>query len=175
MKIAIGIDPGKYGYFTIWREETNSFEYKPVPLVGKEVDYLAFSKLLDDINPTNHEVYAVIEDVHALFNTAATATFNFGYIAGALEMLLICKRIPYTKVAPKAWQKQMWVGVALQQKPSSTKKTMVTDTKSMSTIAAQRMFPNEDLRDTPQCKKPHDGKVDSLLMCEYCKRNFLKI
>lgn len=175
MKIAIGIDPGKDGYFTIWRESSNEFEYKSIPLIGKEVDYLAFSKLLDQINPSIHEVYAVMEDVHAVFGSSAKGTWSFAYIAGALEMLLICKGIPYTKVAPKAWQKQMWVGVALQQKPSSTKKTMVTDTKSMSTIAAQRMFPNEDLRDTPRCKKPHDGKVDSLLMCEYCKRNFLKI
>lgn len=173
MKVRIGIDPGKDGYITIWRE-SNGFTYIPIPLIGKEVNYLALSKIFDNLfgEYSNHQIYAVIEDVHAIFGSSAKGTFSFGFIAGALEMLLICKGIPYSKIAPKAWQKQMWQGVSLQQKPSSTGKTMVTDTKSMSLIAAQRMFPNEDLRDNDRCKKPHDGKVDSLLICEYCKRNF---
>lgn len=174
MKVRAGIDIGKNGYLTIWRESSNEFEFIPIPLIGKEIDYLALSKVFDSILILNqqHDIHVVMENLHAIYGSSAGGTFNFGFVAGATEMLLICKGIPYTKVQPKLWQKSMWQGISLQQKSSSTGKTMVTDTKSMSTIAAQRLFPNIDLRDNARCKKPHDGKVDSLLICEYCKRNF---
>lgn len=166
-KIYIGIDPGKDGYITIWN---GKFNYHPIPLIGKEVNYNELSKVFDSYDLTNS--YAVLENVHAIFGSSASSTFNFGFFCGAIEMLLNCKNIPYTKVLPSKWQKQMWEGIALQKKPSSTGKTQVNDTKKISEMAAIRMFPNEDLRDNPRCKKAHDGKVDSLLLCEYCKRNF---
>lgn len=188
MRIRIGIDPGKDGFITVWKEG-EGFIFLPIPLSGKEVDYHALKRdfseaighntngeiVITNGKVTDSTIYCVIEDVHAKFGTAAKATFNFGFVAGAMEMMLIALGIPYTKVAPKKWQKQMWEGVTVQKKQSSTGKTMVNDTKSTSLIAAKRMFPDLDLRantDSKRATKPHDGKVDSLLICEYCKRNF---
>jgi hypothetical protein len=171
MKIRIGIDPGKSGYITIWKEN-EGFSFLSMPIIGKEVDLHSLVKQFVKTIPSCGDIHCVLEDVHGIFGSSTKATFSFGGIAKAMEMMLICFDIPYTKVQPKAWQKQMWQGVANQKKPSSTGKTMVNDTKSMSEVAARRLFPTVDLRDTPRCKKAHDGKVDSLLICEYCKRNF---
>lgn len=171
MKIRIGIDPGKNGYVTIWKEG-EGFSFLSMPLIGKEVDLHTLVKQFVDAIPATDDIHCVLEDVHSIYGSSSKATFAFGGIAKAMEMMLICFEIPYTKVVPKAWQKQMWSGVALQKKPSSTGKTMVNDTKSMSEVAARRLFPTIDLRDNSRCKKAHDGKIDSLLMCEYCKRNF---
>lgn len=175
-KIRIGIDPGKDGYIAIYTENKSinlsKYTFKPIPLIGKEVDFLKLSQVFDDLPRVGYDIHVVIEQVHAIFGSSAGNTFAFGYICGALEMLLVSKQLKYTKVQPKAWQKQMWQGINLQQKSSKSGKRQVTDTKSMSILAAQRLFPEIDLRDTERCKKPHDGKVDSLLLCAYGKRNF---
>jgi hypothetical protein len=86
--------------------------------------------------------------------------------------MLVAFKIPYTKIAPKKWQRQMFEGVSLMTKPSKTGKTQQVDTKAMALIAAQRIFPYADLKASPRCKKAHDGIVDSLLMAQYCRLNF---
>ena len=168
-KAYIGIDPGKQGGIVI-NYDGSVIKAHVMPVIGKEYDLKSLFKILKDTSMFN--CYCVLEDVHAIFGSAAGSTFDFGYGLGLIEGILTACEIPYTKVAPKAWQKKMFEGVPLITKPSSTKKTMVTDTKKMATIAAQRMFPTFDLRGTEKCRTPHSGVVDALLMCEYSRRNF---
>jgi hypothetical protein len=167
--IRIGIDPGKNGFICIVEEfssETvaNYITYHPIPLINKEVD---IRKLNECLSFAGGDIHCVIEDVHAIFGSSAKATFNFGWIVGVLEALLVANGIPYTKVAPKVWQKEMWQGIPIQKKANKR-----TDTKAMSLLAAKRLFPNEDLTATERSVKPHDGKVDALLLCEFCRRNY---
>ena len=173
-KISIGIDPGKTGFLTVIGVDGIKAFY-PMPLVKKELDIDTLVKWFDSI-PKLFEPFdsyhCVLEDVHAMFGSSAKGTFTFGYVCGVLEALLVANRIPYTKVAPKKWQKQMWEGIPLIKKPSTSGKTQVTDTKAMSLLAAKRLFPDVDLRATERSKIPHDGKIDSLLLAEYCRRNF---
>jgi hypothetical protein len=170
-KIYIGIDPGKNGYITIFYKE--KFFFYPIPLIGGEYDVNTLSEVFKTSIFSNYSnVYCVIEDVHAIFGASASSTFSFGFGIGLLEGILTTLKIPFTKVSPKKWQKQMFEGVPNMTKPSSTGKTMKSDTKGMALIAAKRIFPDIDLRDNDKCKKAHDGKVDSLLICEYAKRNF---
>lgn len=169
----IGIDPGKNGYITI--NYKSQIEFKRIPLIGTEYDIKELSNIFQTLHALSDMVtftHCVIEDVHAIFGSSAGSTFEFGYGVGLLEMGLTMVNIPYTKVNPKKWQKQMFEGIPEQKKPSSTGKTMKVDTKLMALQSAKRLFPTIDLRDTERSKKPHDGKVDSLLICEYCKRNF---
>lgn len=172
MKTWLGCDPGKSGFITSIKEG-GFIESFAVPKIGKEVDLLELFRLFKNICSSNPEdIYCVIEDVHAIFGSSAGSTFAFGYITGVIEAFVISNNISYTKVAPKKWQKQLHEGVPNQQKLSSTGKTMVNDTKLMSIMAAKRIFPDVDLRATARCKKPDDNKVDSLLIAEYCRRNF---
>lgn len=174
--IRIGIDPGKNGYICVYEEVvdeagTNScFTYYPIPLVKNELDISRLNDILDQYMITfgYTNVHCVLENVHALFGASAKSTFNFGWIFGVIEGLLTANRIPYTKVAPKDWQKEMWQGI-----PKITKQGKnSTDTKAMSLLAAKRLFPNEDLRATERSVKPCHDKIDALLLAEYCRRKF---
>lgn len=172
-KISLGVDPGTTGFITLITHRGTL--YFPVPLIGKTVDLLKLDEIFMNIiglKSPIEDIHCVIEDVHAIFGSAAQSTFNFGHIVGALETFLVAYKIPFTKVQPKKWQKEMWQGVPIQKKLSGTKKTMVNDTKLMSEIAAKRLFPNEDLRKTERSKISDHNKVDSLLIAEYCRRNF---
>jgi len=168
-KTFVGIDPGKDGYICI--NYGGEFEFHPIPKIGKEFDILELATIIGHISHLG-DVHCTLEDVHAIFGSAAGSTFTFGFGCGLIEGMLVMAGIPYTKIQPKKWQKQMFEGVAVQMMKQSTGKTMVVDTKSMAEISAKRLFPAVDLRDTPRCRTSHDGKVDALLMCEYSKRNF---
>jgi len=177
IKIRIGIDIGKEGYFVIHNSENNSYETICMPKIGKIID----TKEVDSIIKTmlagidifeGLDIYAVCEDLHAVFGSSAKATFEFGYAAGLIEMVLVSNNIPFTKVAPKKWQAEMWQGVPIMKKPSSTGKTLVNDTKGMSLVAAKRLFPGFNLCRTTRCKVADNNLVDALLMCLYAQRNF---
>ncbi len=176
--IAIGIDPGKKGFITCMNKETGDIVYWPI-MQKPDSKYIDLTEVRDVFLQLAEEydlkksVHCVIEDVHSIPGSSAQSNFNFGYIVGALEELLRFCGIPFTKVTPKVWQKEMWQGVAVKKKLSSTGKTQINDTKAMSLEAAKRLFPNEDFRRTAKCKTPDDNKVDSLLMAEYCRRKFL--
>jgi len=171
-KVRIGIDPGKQGGIFICFPG-NKFEFFKIPLIGKEYDIHEMNSVIQlNTDSDFFDYYAVIEDVHAIFGSSANATFDFGFGCGLLEGILTANKIPYTKVQPKKWQAEMFEGIPKQTKLSSSKKTSVTDTKRMAEMAAKRLFPNIDLRASEKCSKSHDGKVDALLICEYCRRNF---
>lgn len=173
--ICIGIDPGKTGFISIFDRSENQWIHHEIPKLGKEIDVRALDAIFCNLGrfvSIGVRVHAIIENVHAIYGVSANSTFDFGYTTGLLEMALVTNNIPFTKVAPKAWQKQMWEGVPLQKKSSSTGKTQVNDTKNISLIAAKRLFPNMDFRRTAKCSTPDHNKVDSILMAEYCRRNF---
>ncbi|KKK80116.1 hypothetical protein LCGC14_2826730, partial [marine sediment metagenome] len=125
------------------------------------------------------EYHVFIEDVHAIFSSAAGATFQFGYVCGAIVMGVAAFDFKYTLVQPKVWQKVIYQGIPEIRKPSfviksgkfegQTRKGAL-DTKKMSLLATKRLFPNEDLRKSDRCKIPHNGIVDALLIAEYGRR-----
>ena len=43
-------------------------------------------------------------------------------------------------------------------------------TKDLSRQKAKQLFPKEDFRRTPKCKKAHDGMCDALCLAEYIRR-----
>lgn len=174
IKIRYGIDPGKTGFICEWNDSRGTFEFFPIPKIGTEVDVKEIDNLFKEriARFGDYDIHCVIEDVHAVFGSSAKGTFEFGKIVGVLEALLYSNNIPFTKVQPKKWQKDMWEGIPIQKKPSSTGKTMTTDTKKMSYMAAKRLFPEVDLRKSTRAKNPDHNKVDALLITEYCRRKF---
>lgn len=172
-KVHVGIDPGVTGFITVFYQD-GKIDSFPMPKIGKEVDLHALNQIF--VNFINNfvlgEIHCVIEDVHAIFGSSAGSNFTFGSINGSLKAFLVAHNIPHTFVQPKKWQKEMWEGVKLQTKPSSTGKTMKIDTKSMSEIAAKRLFPNIDLRKSTRASNSDDNKVDSILLAEYSRRKF---
>jgi hypothetical protein len=171
--IHVAIDPGKQGaiaYFV----NSEFAEVKSIPLIKTEVDLSALNQLLDESYlralATTHlsashneysagvttEVFTAIEDVHALFGASASATFTFGYGCGLLEGLIYARGYKYLKVQPKEWQKKAWLGIPVIKKTGKTS----TDSKAMSRLALNRLYPNL----TTKIPKSKDGMVDAILI-----------
>lgn len=99
-------------------------------------------------------LFAVIEHVNAMPGQGVTSCFSFGESFGWLQGVLDALGIPYELVRPQKWKKEF----------------SCTSDKNTSIEVAHRLFPEVDLRRTPQCRKPHDGKAEALLMAEYARR-----
>ena len=176
IKIAVGIDPGKTGFIAIQNLSTNNHYFYEIPKIGNEIDLVALNKVFEEevypfVVPQGKavKIHAVIEDVHSIFGSSSKSNFSFGRTVGILHALLVANNIPYTAVKPKEWQKEMWQGVPVQKKAGGKK----NDTKATSELAARRLFPEIDFRRNERCRVSDDNKIDALLLCEYCKRNFL--
>ena len=172
-KCYIGIDPGSRGF--ICTHCHGNFSFYSI----EDNDLYQLSEIMAKIRQENENLVCVIEDVHALYNSAAKATFNFGFNKGYLIGLIAANKIPYILVQPKTWQKEIWVNsdmvvdykkVLLKGKETIRKEV---DTKNTSINAAKRLFPNIDFRKTERCKKIDDNKVDATLMSEYARRKNL--
>ncbi len=176
--VSIGIDVGKKGALALLSHDKKLRLYEAIPLINKEIDVTELSKIFKLWNSTYDIGIVGIEDVHSIFGAGAKANFQFGRCLGLLEGFTIANGIPFIKVAPKAWQKEMWEGVDII-KDNTGKKTKQgnikykTNTKATSLIAAQRLFPGEEFLATERSYTPHDGIVDALLIAEHCRRKYL--
>lgn len=171
-KIYIGADPGCDGFLSV----IDNGEYRFLPIDGTPM--LEIGKFIGEFR--DKQCVAVLEDVHSVFGSSAQGTFNFGMSKGFLLGLLVAHKIPYVLVAPKDWQGDVWINADKEYttqkqklKNGGEKTVRKVDTKTTSLNAALRLFPDVDFRKSERCKKFHDGKVDSLLMAEYARRNNL--
>lgn len=164
----IGIDLGKQGAIVIQDKHKLIQKYK-MPLIGKEIDLNEIYSILTPYEGGNGML--VFEKIVPF--GVKTAMFSLGEQSGALEMACVALAIPYTKIPPQTWQKEMFTGVTVVNKKSATTKSGVSkDTKSMALIAAKRLFPQSSLKFGERTTVPHDGLVDALLLSEYAKRKF---
>lgn len=144
--IYLGFDPGKDG---------------AMAYVGRGVlaDAIAFdpARYIETIKSLKAEfagLFAVVEHVGAMPGQGVTSCFSFGSSFGWLQGVLDALGVPYELVRPQKWKKVF----------------SCTSDKNTSIEVAARMFPDVDLRRTPKCQKPHDGKAEALLMAEYARR-----
>jgi hypothetical protein len=164
---SIGIDIGKQGAIVIKKPGDQDI-YTKMPMIKSELDYQALYQLLTPYEGGRGMI--VFEKLGVIFGTSKSTAFSMGHQAGAVEMACVALSIPFTKVPPKVWQKEMFLGVEEISKPSSSGKTTVRDTKAMALLAAKRLFPTTKLTLGDRSEKPHDGLIDALLMCEYARR-----
>lgn len=174
----LGIDPGKHGG-AVLLDANNVCNQVHIPTAVKDgrVDVMytinALKPYMDNIST------AFIEDVHAIYGSAASATFEFGHAAGALYgavQALLGERVQVGYIQPKLWQKVAWKGVGTVNGKavidSSTGKQKVlkngklrfkVDTKATSSAAAHSLFPGVSFV-PKRCRKEHDGIVDAALI-----------
>lgn len=167
----IGIDIGKEGAIVIQENDKPITSYA-MPVLATELDYNRIYEILEPYEGGNGMV--VFEKIVPYVGNK-TSIFSMGMQAGAIEMTCVALAIPYTKIPPQTWQKEMFTGVSNMTKKSTTTKSGESrDTKTMALIAAQRLFPGHLFNFPNQKKttKPHNGLVDALLMSEFAKRKF---
>lgn len=157
--IILGIDPGLTGGL-VWYENGTILHKKIMPtytiLKGtgkkkKEKSVLDMYALHYLLMTTPYDT-AVLESVHSMTKQGVAGVFTFGQTFGAIEMALVAVGKPYEKVTPQKW-------VKLMHKDETDENPKI---RSRNVVA--KLFPNEDLKETPRCKFPHSGIVDALMM-----------
>jgi len=145
----VGIDPGKKGAIVAMIPNDIIMHRMPES-AGELVDVLS--------NYT--EAHIFVEKSQAMKGQGVSSMFNYGVGFGTILGVIAALKITHTLVHPKTWCKVMHSG------------TTNDTAKARSLEAAQRLFPKVQLV-RPGCKKPDEGFVDALLICEYGRR-FLK-
>lgn len=164
--ISIGIDPGKHGAIVALETFGHVARCFTMPLIKSskgrdEIDIFALKMELEATVQRGSMAHAYVERPQPLPPRmgGGIANFHRGYGLGLLEGLLSSMSMPYTLVAPQAWQKVMLAGVA------------GSDTKARALSAFTRLqFPREILL-IGKARKPHDGMVDAALIAEYGRRS----
>lgn len=178
-KIRGGIDPGMEGFITYF--DDGELKKLPIPVIGKnknrQYDHRAISEFFFElIESEDVDIFFGVENPNEDPKWSATTNMKLGKCLGLIEQVLSDFAIPYELIKPKVWQKEMWAGVSVIKKPSSTGKTMVNDTKATSLVAAKRLFPKVDFYITGvgnKSKNANDNFVDATLIAEYCKRKIV--
>lgn len=158
--IIIGIDPGKDGFIAILTDGGNP-EFHPTPTIkiskgGKRAyDTTEMKSILESADPD----MVVLEKQQAMPGQGVSSMFQIGLGFGLWQGIVIGLGFKIMIPHPRTWQKVMHRDI-----PGD-------DTKGRSILAAQRLFPDVDLRKSERARKPHDGKADSLLLAEYGRRD----
>lgn len=138
--IYIGIDPGKSGGIA-WIQDGK-------PCVEKMPETLKdLWEVIDIISNEDVPMVAYIEQVSSSPQMGVKSAFTFGNGFGHLEMALTAASIPFHRVRPQEWQKEM--------------KCLTGGDKNVSKARAQELFPS--------LKITH-STADALLIAEYGRR-----
>ena len=130
-KVYLGIDVGSKGFITL--NVDGEFTFHSIA----DLDFYQISDILRNIRNNYKDVVCTIEEVHAIHNSSAKATFAFGEINGILKGLLIANKIPYHLVQPKVWQSVIWENkdIVVKYKTIKDKKTNKEKSKKCKFIA----------------------------------------
>lgn len=175
----IGIDPGKNGGIAIIDSDGKFIEKHLIPKIKDDIDihsfYDIFIQIKENCKSLNTNIHVCTESVHSIFGSSAGSNFTFGYVVGIIDTIIIAHNLPYSKVQPKDWQKNIWQEYEIEREPSKKDKNGKLKpgkvlTKLTSLKACKRLYPDVDLRATERSKNQHDGLVDALLIATYCRR-----
>jgi len=188
--VYFGMDPGKDGFISAQTKGEDP-KFYPMPTHKVETGKLLKSgkpetktefhiaglvdlalQILNDFN--NYRKIVAIEEVGGRGGWSATNNFNFGHTAGMQRMIFEVLRAEIIMVRPQKWQSLVRKGYDLMKVPSSTGKTMVTDSKALAEHIVVTEFPDIDFRKTERARKNHDGKIDSFLILQYLIRTHEK-
>ena len=146
--VRIGIDPGKKGGFAVlidgkvWKAEV--------------WDDVEFVDTMRQVSQMRTVARAAVEKVGARPGQGISSMFSFGKSAGFIEGVLAAFDIPYQLVPPQKWKSEFGLN----------------SDKQKSIEVCHKLFPDVDLLATPRCKKPSDGKAESILIGCFAYRHF---
>lgn len=173
----IGIDPGKDGgVVRIWngpyKDVKNIVETFKIPLLAnKDYDIRGLIKILTDLHqecPTDRPPLVLLEDVHSIRGSSAKSNFSFGYGVGLIRCAVVSVNLPFVLIGPKKWQKVCFEGIRTIEKVGPIKEGFgKVDTKKMSQVACERLYPGVNLLGSERSKVAHKGIVDALLIAHY--------
>ena len=147
MFLFLGVDPGKSGAICSIDHFGN-----PEVITRADATYRDMWKSLSALSEDN-KCKSYIELVHAMPNQGVASTFKFGESYGVLLGLLTAAEVPFERVRPSVWCKELGL-----KKASGESKS---EWKNRHKVLAQELFPG--------IKVTH-ATADALLIAEYCRR-----
>lgn len=137
----IGIDPGANGGIAWITDGKPCVEKMPDTLqdLWELLENIAINSQLDNL-----KIHAYIEQVHSSPQMGVKSAFTFGNGFGHLEMALTAAGIPFTRIRPQVWQKELGC--------------MTKGNKNVSKRKAQELFPS---------MKVIHATADALLIATY--------
>jgi hypothetical protein len=145
-KYYIGVDPGKSGAICAINSNGDACV---VVKTDKSYEKIWSKLLWYGI----HDCEAVVESVNSMPGQGVASTFKFGESFGMLLGLMTASGIPFEKVRPAVWCKEL--GLKREKGESNT------DWKNRHKQLAQKIFPDVDIT---------HATADALLIAEYCRR-----
>lgn len=152
----VGVDNGLDGGITIIKNGTllSSLPMPTINTVKSKREY-DLTKIKNFLAGADH---VFVEQAQAMPGQGVSSMFTIGKNYGLMLGILSGMGYPVTVVAPQTWQKQLFSGF-----PKA-------NTKSVSVMVCQRLWPNADWRASERCKVAHDGMTDSACIAEYGRR-----
>lgn len=165
--IRVGIDIGKKGGICVMMLDKGKQHIMllPMPMIGTEVDLGNLNILFRSW--AHADCHIAFEKLGQIFKSTKATARSMGLQEGAVEAFCVAHSIPFTKVPPKTWQKEMFEGLSEIRRSNGER-----DTKAMALVIAKRLFPKTNLLASERSTVPHDGIVDALLLGEYCRRHY---
>lgn len=183
--IHIGVDPGKTGFITVFKE--GEFYFFPMPKhkvptgeftkTGKQKMKSEFHEfgmvlLMRELYKfcKGYKIFSCVEQVTGRNGWAAERNFEFGGMAKVQKFIMMSIGAEVEMVRPQKWQSFLYQDYDMIKIPSSTGKTMVNDTKAMSAMVAKKEYPHINFSTNGKTETVNHNKTDSFLMCVYSIR-----
>lgn len=141
----IGLDPGKSGGYAIICG--NDLE------AHGDFDKAEIISLFHAVAHMPEGAVCCLEKVHAMPKQGSVSMFTFGEGYGWLKGVLDAYHIPFQEIPPQTWKKEFGLN----------------SDKVKSIEVCRQLFPKAELI-PPNCRRPHDGIAEAILMAEYAKR-----
>ena len=153
--IYIGIDPGLTGAITIIDEDIHIID-TPITVIksGKKNKRVYIeSEMAKILIPYRRmQGMAVIEKQTSMPGQGVASTLSIGIGEGLWLGMLAALQIPYDRITPQSWKKEMLTGMGKE--------------KSASCYKAQQLYPDGEFFGPRGGAL--DGRGDSFLMARYC-------
>jgi crossover junction endodeoxyribonuclease RuvC len=141
----IGLDPGLKGAYAIIRKGD-------LQACG-DFDKPTIISLFNAIAHMPEGAICCLEKVHAMPKQGSVSMFTFGENYGWLKGVLDAFHIPFQEIPPQTWKKEFGLN----------------SDKVKSVEVCRQLFPKAELI-PPNCRKPHDGIAEAILMGLYAQR-----
>lgn len=158
----IGIDPGLSG--AVAGINPDGFLWvKKVPIIKNSKGKTEYNvKAMMEIFEGEDITGAALELIHSMPGQGCTSMFRMGYGLGLWEGILAAMKIPYIKVSPQSWRKEILRDFVRGD-----------DAKQASILNAERRFPKFNFKATERCTKIDDNMCDAANIALYAKLKFV--